>query len=98
MQGINFLNPVLLWGLGLVSIPIIIHLLFRRQFKRVEWAPFRYLKLSIQRNRRRVQLEQLILLLLRMALIAILFLLVARPMANLAGLSNWFGGGTRTSH
>jgi len=79
MNSLTFLNPALLWGLGLMSIPIIIHLLFRRQFERVEWAPMRYLKLTIQRNRRRVQLEQLILLLLRMALIGILFLLIARP-------------------
>jgi hypothetical protein len=98
MNSLNFLNPALLWGLGLVSIPIIIHLLFRRQFKRVEWAPMRYLKLTIQRNRRRVQLEQLILLLLRMALIGILCLLIARPVLNLSGISSWFGGGTRTSH
>jgi hypothetical protein len=98
MNSLTFLNPALLWGLGLMSIPIIIHLLFRRQFKRVEWAPMRYLKLTIQRNRRRVQLEQLILLLLRMALIGILFLLIARPAVNLSGISSWFGGGTRTSH
>ena len=49
-----------LWGLGLASIPLIIHLLFRRSFRRIEWAPMKYLKLTIQRNRRRIQIEQLL--------------------------------------
>jgi hypothetical protein len=97
MQAVNFLNPALLWGLGLASIPIIIHLLFRRQFRRIEWAPMRYLKLTIQRNRRRVQLEQLLLLLMRIASIALLALLVARPVVHLLGLGSWLGGSSRTS-
>lgn len=97
MNTVTFLNPLLLWGLGLISIPVIIHFLFRRRFRRVEWAPMRYLKLTIQRNRRRIQVEQLLLLLLRMAIIALLFLLVARPVLHLAGLGSWLGSSSRTS-
>ncbi|HTQ40349.1 MAG TPA: BatA domain-containing protein [Pirellulales bacterium] len=98
MPTINFLNPAFLWGLGLGSIPIIIHLLFRRQFKRIDWAPMRYLKLTIQRNRRRVQLEQLLLLLMRIAIISLLAFLVARPVIHSLGIAGWFGAGSRTSH
>ncbi len=65
METLTFLNSPLLWGLLLASIPLLIHLLFRRQYRRVDWAPMRYLKLSIQRNRRRIRLEQILLLLLR---------------------------------
>jgi hypothetical protein len=65
---LSFLSPLLLWGMLLGVIPIIIHLLNRRRFNRVEWAPMHYLKLTIQRNRRRIQIEQLLLLLLRIAL------------------------------
>ena len=54
MNSLFFLNNPILWGLGLASIPLIIHLLFRRKFRRVEWAPMKYLKLTIQRNRRRI--------------------------------------------
>ncbi|WP_237729319.1 BatA domain-containing protein [Schlesneria paludicola] len=93
-----FLNSPLLWGLGLVSIPLIIHLLFRRSFRRIEWAPMKYLKLTIQRNRRRIQIEQFLLLLLRMALIALLVCMVARPVLNASGIGRWFGGDSRTSH
>ena len=37
-------------GLLLASVPIIIHLLNRRRFKLVEWAPMKYLKLTLQTN------------------------------------------------
>src|SRR6185437_3107384 len=93
----TFLSPLLIWGTLLGAIPIIIHLLNRRRFRRVEWAPMRYLKLTIQRNRRRIQIEQLLLLLLRIALPVLLFILLARPLVNPTGLERWLGGGGRTS-
>ena len=94
----TLLNPLLIWGTLLGVIPIIIHLLNRRRFRRVEWAPMRYLKLTIQRNRRRIQIEQLLLLLLRIALPVLLFLFLARPLVNPTGLERWFGGAGRVSH
>lgn len=97
MSSLTFLNAPLLWGLALASIPLIIHLLFRRRFRQVDWAPMKYLKLTIQRNRRRIQLEQLLLLLLRTALLILLVCIVARPVLNAAGISRWLGGDTRTS-
>jgi hypothetical protein len=93
----TFLSPILVWGTLLGAIPIIIHLLNRRRFRRVEWAPMRYLKLTIQRNRRRIQLEQLLLLLLRISLLVLLFLYLARPLLNPTGLEQWLGSGGRTS-
>src|ERR1700761_2708778 len=94
----TFLTPLLAWGMLLGAIPIIIHLLNRRRFRRGEWAPMRYLKLTIQRNRRRIQIEQLLLLLLRIALPVLLFVLLARPLVNPTGLERWLGGGGRVSH
>lgn len=94
----TLLNPLLVWGTLLGVIPVIIHLLNRRRFRRVEWAPMRYLKLTIQRNRRRIQIEQLLLLLVRIALPVLLFLLLARPLVNPTGLERWLGGAGRTSH
>ena len=57
----------------------------------------RYLKLSIQRNRRRMRLEQLLLLLLRTAALLLLFTLVARPVLHASGLSRWLTGRSRSS-
>ncbi len=94
---IAFLSPFLLWGTLLGAIPIIIHLLNRRRFRRVDWAPMHYLKLTIQRNRRRIQIEQLLLLLLRIALLVLLFFYLARPVLSPTGLEQWLGKGGRTS-
>src|SRR6516164_3232864 len=93
----TLLSPILIWGTLLGAIPIIIHLLNRRRFRRVEWAPMKYLKLTIQRNRRRIQIEQLLLLLLRIALPVLLFLFLARPVLNPTGLERWVVGGGRSS-
>src|SRR3569832_2049382 len=98
MSSLTFLNSAMLWGLGLASIPLIIHLLFRRSFRRINWAPMKYLKLTIQRNRRRLQIAQLLLLLLRTALIALLICIISRPVLNASGIGRWFSGDTRTSH
>src|SRR3954468_15266886 len=94
---VNFLSPLLIWGTLLGAIPIIIHLLNRRRFRVVEWAPMRHLKLTIRRNRRRIQIEELLLLLVRIALPVLLFLLLARPVLNPTGLESWLVGGGRTS-
>ena len=98
MGSLIFLNSPLLWALGLASIPLIIHLLFRRSFRRIEWAPMKYLKLTVQRNRRRIQIEQWLLLLLRTALIAVLVGMISRPVLNASGIGHWFAGESRTSH
>ena len=87
----------MIWGTLLGAIPLIIHLLNRRRFRRVEWAPMHYLKLTIQRNRRRIQLEELLLLLLRIALAGVVVLFLARPIINPTGLEQWLGTGGRSS-
>ena len=93
----TLLSPLLAWGALLGVIPVIIHLLNRRKFRRVEWAPMRYLKLTVQRNRRKVQIEQLLLMLLRIAALALLFFFLARPIVNPTGMEGWLGGGGRSS-
>ena len=48
MPALTFLNPFFLWGLGLGSIPIIIHLLQRRRFRVRQWAAMEFLQLSVR--------------------------------------------------
>src|SRR5216683_6772237 len=74
-----FLNPAyLVAGTALVSLPILIHLINRMRFKRVRWAAMEFLLQSQKRNRRRLVIEQLILLALRCLLVLLAVLLVAR--------------------
>lgn len=73
-------NPwVFLAGAALVSVPIIIHLLNRRKFKIVDWAAMDFLLEADKKNRRRVRLENLLLLLMRCLAVFLLGLLLARP-------------------
>src|SRR5690606_25771676 len=58
---------------------IIIHLLNKRRFKIVDWAAMDFLLDADKRNRRRVRLENLLLLLLRCAAVALLGLMLAKP-------------------
>ena len=60
-----FLNPAfVLPGAALVSVPILIHILSRLRYKRVRFAAMEFLLESEELNRRRIILEQLLLLLL----------------------------------
>ncbi len=74
----SFINGALMWGSGLISIPIIIHLLNRRRFRIVEWAAMEWLLQAIKENKRRVTLEQLILLALRCLIILLIVLAVSK--------------------
>jgi hypothetical protein len=80
-----FLNPAYLAaGTALVSLPILIHLINRMRFKRVRWAAMEFLLKSQKRNRRRLIIEQLILLALRCLLVLLGVLLVSRYLFSFA--------------
>lgn len=75
----GFLNPTLLWfGLG-AAIPVIIHLLHRQRYRRVRWGAMQFLLKAIKRTQRRVRLEHIILLIVRMIIMTLLALALARP-------------------
>lgn len=81
----GFGNPFLLWGLALLAVPWLLHLLTKRQYRSTEWAAMRFLLEAMRKNSRRIRLEQLILLLLRTALIALIVLGLSRPLWTTAG-------------
>src|SRR5207237_5526560 len=74
-----FLNPyTMVAGAALVSAPIIIHLINRLRYRRVQWAAMEFLLKSQKKNRRRLIIEQLILLMLRILLVLLVGLLLGR--------------------
>jgi hypothetical protein len=79
-------------GAGAVALPILIHILARRRFKRIRWAAMDFLIDAEKRNRRRVRLEQWILLALRCLAILLISLVVSRPFLRPAGWSALLGG------
>lgn len=83
-----FLNPLLLFGIAAISVPIIIHLLTNRKVKRVVWAAMQFLQNAVEKNQRRLNIEDLILLALRCLLLLLLAFALARPAFRKGG----FGG------
>jgi len=82
----NFLVPGLaVAGLVAVSVPIIIHILSRRPRKPEPWAAMRFLLAAYKKHRTRTRLEQLILLLMRCAVLLLLGLALAGPIFSALG-------------
>ena len=79
-------------GLAAVSIPIIIHLLFRQRRKPIEWAAMRFLLEAFRKQRRKLQIQQIILLLVRCLVVACVAFALGRPLLQAAGLLGSGGG------
>jgi hypothetical protein len=84
----TFVYPSLLWGMLIVAVPVLIHLINMMRHRRVRWAAMDFLLASQKKNRAWVLLKQLLLLLLRMAIVAAVVAAVAQPLlrGDLAGL------------
>ena len=94
----TFLAGSLLGGLLLASVPIIIHILNRRRFQIIDWPPMKYLKLTLKRNRRRIRVEQMLLLAMRTLAVILLILAIARPVIPQNSLASLLPGRARASH
>ncbi len=89
-----FFNALMLVGLIAVAIPPIIHLLTRKRFDVVDWAAMQFLKVS-EKTRRKILLEELLLMLLRMSLIGIFVIALAAPFVTSRFFASWGGRGNR---
>jgi hypothetical protein len=85
---VNFLSPAFLIGLPLIAVPVVIHLLSRRQQKKISWGAMRFLMQAATRKRRLFRLTDLLLLLLRTAAFAFFIFALARPLLP----ATWLGG------
>jgi hypothetical protein len=84
----NFLSPVFLIGLPLLAVPLVIHLLSKRQQKKISWGAMRFLMQAATRKRRLFRLTDLLLLLLRTAAFLFFIFALARPLLP----ATWLGG------
>ena len=75
----GFLTPALTLGALAVAVPIMLHLVMRRQPRMLDFPALRFVLQRRESNRRRMQLRHWLLLALRCALIALLALALARP-------------------
>ncbi|MBO51672.1 MAG: hypothetical protein CMJ69_12930 [Planctomycetaceae bacterium] len=89
-MGWELLNTPMLWGLAGLALPLLAHLLTRKRFERVRWAAMQFLELE-RDARRRVRIEELQLILLRMLLVGLLVMALSRPAGSDGWLSEFLG-------
>jgi hypothetical protein len=75
----TFIHGYILGGLLLIGVPVLLHLIMRQKPKHLSFPAFRFLRQRHLINRRKLRLQHLLLLLLRMGIIAALCLALARP-------------------
>ncbi|MEZ6145948.1 MAG: BatA domain-containing protein [Planctomycetaceae bacterium] len=83
----TLLHPAILLGLGLAAIPVILHLLLRQKPKKLLFPALRLIQNRRKQNVRRMRIRHLLLLLLRMAVIALFVFAIARPSVPAADYS-----------
>ncbi|MSU64063.1 MAG: hypothetical protein EXS31_17000 [Pedosphaera sp.] len=82
----TFLQPIVLWGLPLVLVPIIIHLINRLRHRPQPWAAMRFLISATRSSISHAKLRQFLILLFRVLAVLTLILFLSRPLAG-----GWLG-------
>ncbi|MBM3239060.1 VWA domain-containing protein [Candidatus Poribacteria bacterium] len=76
----GFLNPFLLFGILAAAAPLLIHLWSRRQAKTIDFSSLMLLFEAHRRSVSRLQLKNLLILVLRMLIVVFTALALARPL------------------
>lgn len=84
-----FVNASLIFGGLFVAVPIVLHLVMRRQPKHLVFPALQFIKPRRDANRRKLQLRHWLLLFFRCAAIALLALALARPSVDRLQAGNW---------
>src|SRR3954466_3092395 len=82
-----FQNPLLLIGVGAAVVPLVLHLLSRARYRNVDWGAMMFLRGADARQRQSTRFNQVLLVLVRMGIVALLAFPLARPVVRGA----WFG-------
>src|SRR3954447_20530159 len=81
----GFVTPALLAGAALIALPIVLHLIMRREVQRLTFPALRFVEQRRSVNQHRLRLRHLLLLALRCAIIACLAFALARPTLHGSG-------------
>ncbi len=79
MFGLSFLNSAFLIFLTTLIIPIIIYLITKRKPQRVYFSSIRFIKESIQQRKKKINLKNLLLLLIRILILLFTIMGISRP-------------------
>jgi hypothetical protein len=87
----TFASPLFLLAALAGLLPVVLHLVHRRKAKELPFSTLRFLKISVQRTRRRKYIEDVALLVLRILVLFLIALGLARPV--ISSLPALWGGG-----
>ncbi|MCI0359038.1 MAG: BatA domain-containing protein [Planctomycetaceae bacterium] len=92
----QFIHQPLTWAFLIALVPLLIHLINMMRHRRVQWAAMEFLLASYKKHRKWVWMKQLLLLLARMAAVA----LIVAMLAQLKTRDQWLAifGGRATHH
>jgi hypothetical protein len=82
MADISFSNPHLLWALPLAAAPVIIYFLMRFRAVTVPWGADYVLERALERLRKKLFVDQLLLMVLRTLAAAGIVVAIARPLTS----------------
>ncbi len=88
----TFLQPFILFGLPLMLLPILIHLLNRLRHRPQPWGAMQFLLAAARSSVNRARLRQFLILLFRVLAVLALVLFLARPLVG-----SWLGWAVSTA-
>jgi hypothetical protein len=87
LLALDVVSPAMLGWLAAAVVPLLIHLWSRRRYREMSWAAMEYLLAAMRSSRRRLRMEQWLLLAIRMLLVALMVLAVAEPFLQRGGFA-----------
>jgi hypothetical protein len=82
---VTFLSPLALLLAGAIAVPLVLHLLRRKSGEHVEFPALRYLLRAQREFSRTLKLRNLLLMLIRIAIVLAVALAAARPVGRMIG-------------
>ena len=78
----SWLNPIALWGLTALAVPVLIHLWSKNKTKEIAFGSIRFLRESSTLRSKKIQLSEIPLLLIRLLVLIFLVFLMAKWINN----------------
>ena len=82
----TFLQPFILWGLPLVLLPVIIHLINRMRHRPRQWAAMQFLLAATRSSTSHSKIKNWLILAMRILAVLLLLLFLSRPLVG-----GWLG-------
>ena len=87
----TFVSAAFLLAAAAGAIPVVLHMINRQQAKKLPFSTLRFLRISAEKTRRRKRIHDVLLMLLRVAVLVLIAMGLAEP--TLTTLGSFWGGG-----